>query len=53
MIKNSKKGKSIGIFAKDKDTGTFIESWKKAIKGEDFEFVRIFYLHFILIFFSN
>ena len=46
IIKNSKNGKSVGIFSKDKDTGTFIESWKKALKAEDFDSVRKIYVLF-------
>ena len=40
VIRDSKKGKTMGIFAKEKDSGAFIDSWKNATKGEDFKIVR-------------
>ena len=39
VIQNSKKGKTIGVFTKDKFGGGFIECWKKTIKEEDFKSV--------------
>jgi len=35
-IKASKNGKSIGVFAKDKFPGGFMDLWRDAIKGESF-----------------
>jgi len=36
-IKNSKKGKTVGEFSKDKYPGDLMEGWRSAIKGADFE----------------
>ncbi|XP_070574512.1 FACT complex subunit SPT16-like [Ptychodera flava] len=36
-IKDSKKGKGIGIFPKDNFPGDFMESWRKALEQEGFE----------------
>ncbi|XP_026678301.1 FACT complex subunit spt16 [Diaphorina citri] len=36
-IKDSKKGKSIGVFAKENFKGTFIDAWKKVLGDEKFE----------------
>jgi len=41
-IKKSKKGKTIGVFAKENYPGSFIESWKKAVKNAGFE--QVFHL---------
>jgi len=35
-IKGSKKGKTMGMFAKDKFQGGFMDLWREAIKGESF-----------------
>lgn len=40
-IKDSKNGKSIGVFAKENFKGTFIDAWKKALKEGNFENVDI------------
>ncbi|XP_026473184.1 FACT complex subunit spt16 [Ctenocephalides felis] len=40
-IKNSKKGKCIGIFPKENYKGEFCEGWKAALKKHDFENVDI------------
>ncbi|KAI5717065.1 hypothetical protein M8J76_017015 [Diaphorina citri] len=40
-IKDSKKGKSIGVFAKENFKGTFIDAWKKVLGDEKFENVDV------------
>lgn len=35
-IKNSKDGKTVGVFSKDKFSGDFAESWKKIFDGSSF-----------------
>lgn len=40
-IKGSKKGKTLGIVAKDKFTGEFCDLWRAALKKEDFEQIDI------------
>lgn len=40
-IKKSKKGKSIGVFSKDKHPGNFMTAWKKALDEEKFETIDI------------
>uniref|UniRef100_A0A0A9XBE9 FACT complex subunit n=1 Tax=Lygus hesperus TaxID=30085 RepID=A0A0A9XBE9_LYGHE len=40
-IKGSRNGKTIGVFAKDVFSGPFVEAWKKATKGENFQNVDI------------
>ncbi|XP_014206114.1 FACT complex subunit spt16 isoform X2 [Copidosoma floridanum] len=40
-IKDSKKGKTIGIFAKDNYKSNFAEAWKAAIKKENFDSVDV------------
>ncbi|XP_017471590.1 PREDICTED: FACT complex subunit spt16 isoform X1 [Rhagoletis zephyria] len=37
VIKSSKNGKTLGVFAKDVSTSEFCDSWKAALKGESFE----------------
>lgn len=41
-LKNSKKGKSLGVFIKDNFPGPFMESWKAMLKKQEFEQVSIF-----------
>lgn len=41
VIKSSKKGKSLGVFAKDNFQGEFCDSWRAALKGKDFEQVDV------------
>lgn len=41
-IKESKKGKSIGVFAKENFKGNFIDAWKKVLGEEKFENVSEF-----------
>lgn len=41
VIKDSKKGKTTGVFAKDNYKSAFAEAWKAAIKKESFETVSI------------
>nr|CAI5822103.1 unnamed protein product [Callosobruchus analis] len=36
-IKESKQGKSVGVFSKDNYTGPLIDSWKAALKKEEFQ----------------
>ena len=38
-IKESKKGKVIGVYSKDKFPGEFNESWRAALKEANFETV--------------
>lgn len=40
-IKKSKKGKTIGVFSKDKHSGTFMNAWKKVLDEEKFDTVSI------------
>lgn len=40
-IKDSKKGKTIGVFAKDKFPGPFMDLWRDALKPEGFESVDL------------
>lgn len=40
-IKESKKGKSIGVFAKENFKGNFIDAWKKVLGEEKFENVDV------------
>lgn len=40
-IKSSKKGKNLGVFTKDTFPGEFCESWKAALKNEQFEKIDI------------
>lgn len=40
-MKESKAGKTLGVFPKDEYTDEFCESWKAALKGEEFEKVDI------------
>lgn len=40
-MKESKNGKTIGIFGKDSFPGEFCESWKAALKDESFEKVDV------------
>lgn len=40
-MKGSKGGKTLGVFPKDEYTDEFCESWKVALKEEDFEKVDI------------
>lgn len=41
IIKASKKGKTIGVFAKDNFQGEFCDSWRAALKDKEFEQVDI------------
>lgn len=38
-IKQSDKGKTLGVFAKDNYPGAFMDGWRNALKKEDFETV--------------
>ncbi|XP_077299063.1 SPT16 homolog, facilitates chromatin remodeling subunit dre4 isoform X2 [Arctopsyche grandis] len=40
-IKESKTGKTLGVFTKDKEKGEFLESWKSLLKTQSFETVDI------------
>lgn len=40
-IKDSKAGKTMGVFAKDNFPGEFIELWRAALKKEDFQTVDV------------
>lgn len=40
-IKESKSGKTLGVFTKDKEKGEFLESWKSLLKTQSFETVDI------------
>lgn len=40
-IKESKKGKTVGEFSKDKFPGDFMDAWRAALKGEDFTKVDV------------
>ncbi|XP_045194199.1 FACT complex subunit SPT16-like [Mercenaria mercenaria] len=40
-IKKSKKGKTIGDFSKDKFPGDFMDAWRSALKGANFEKVDV------------
>ncbi|XP_060516810.1 FACT complex subunit spt16 [Cylas formicarius] len=40
-IKESKKGKTIGVFPKDNYPGPLMDSWRKALKKENFEMLDI------------
>lgn len=41
VIKSSKEGKSVGLFAKDNFPGEFCESWRAVLKGKDFEQIDV------------
>lgn len=41
VIKNSGKGKTLGVFAKDNFPGEFCESWRAALKDKNFEQIDI------------
>jgi nucleosome binding factor SPN SPT16 subunit len=41
-LKESKKGKAIGVFPKDKFPGEFMDSWRSVLKKESFEQVNIY-----------
>lgn len=41
IIKSSKGGKTLGVFIKDAFPGEFCETWKAALKSENFENVDI------------
>ncbi|XP_057672853.1 FACT complex subunit spt16 [Diorhabda carinulata] len=38
-IKESKKGKTLGVFSKDNYGGSFVEGWKAVVKKQDFQTV--------------
>jgi len=40
-IKESKKGKAVGVFPKDKFPGEFMDAWRSAFKKEGFDSVRV------------
>jgi len=40
-IKGSKKGKTLGVFSKDKFPGSFMDLWRDALKKENFETVDL------------
>lgn len=40
-MKDSKNGKTMGVFVKDNCKSAFVEAWKAALKKEDFESVSI------------
>ena len=42
-IKESKNGKKIGVFSKDKFPGEFMKSWNDCFNKEGFDKVRIFW----------
>jgi len=42
-IKESKNGKKIGVFSKDKFPGEFMKSWNDCLNKEGFDKVRIFW----------
>lgn len=41
-IKESKNGKKIGVFSKDKFPGEFMKSWNDCLNKEGFDKVRVF-----------
>ncbi|XP_046740130.1 FACT complex subunit spt16 isoform X2 [Diprion similis] len=41
VIKNSKKGKTLGVFSKEHYPGPFMDSWRAALKAKSFETVDI------------
>jgi nucleosome binding factor SPN SPT16 subunit len=41
VMESSKKGKTVGVFAKDNFPGEFCESWRATLKGKEFEQVDI------------
>lgn len=49
-IKNSKNGKSVGIFGKEKYTGSFMDAWRAEFDKESFETVNIFLVKYVKIF---
>lgn len=51
-IKNSKNGKSVGIFGKEKYPGTFMDAWRTEFEKGDFNTVcnLVFYLGFYQLF---
>ena len=40
-LKQSKKGKAVGVFPKDKFPGEFMDAWRSVFKKEAFETVRL------------
>lgn len=40
-MKNSKSGKTVGVFSKDKFKGEFVDSWRDAMKKLDFEQIDV------------
>lgn len=40
-MKNSKSGKSVGVFSKDKFRGEFVDLWRDAMKQHDFEQIDV------------
>lgn len=41
VIKNSKKGKTLGVFVKENYQNGFMDAWKAALKREDFSTVDV------------
>lgn len=40
-MKESKSGKTLGVFSKDKEKGEFLESWRSILKSQNFETVDV------------
>lgn len=40
VIKQSKKGKTLGVFSKENYPGAFMDAWRAALKSESFDTVR-------------
>lgn len=52
-IKNSKNGKSVGIFGKEKYTGSFMDAWRAEFDKGAFETVNIFFVKCVKIFYNK
>lgn len=47
VIKESKKGKTLGVFSKENYPGAFMDAWRAALKSESFDTVK--YLNIFLL----
>lgn len=43
IIKESKKGKTLGVFSKENYPGAFMDAWRAALKTESFDTVSMEY----------
>lgn len=46
IIKQSKKGKTLGVFSKENYPGAFMDAWRAALKPESFDTVCDFFLSY-------